>query len=140
MKTQLWAMDSHLLPLLVWLGFHMSSTLIQPSLDSPRFFISLQSSSLVASHTPLCICPRLPKTHLCPGSSGAGAHVLRCSLHPQLKETEVRCPAVQVSSRTKAIPLNESGNRPHPCHLIFTAFPTLRHFTGPITTSSFSVL
>lgn len=141
MKTQLLGNGYPSLPSLpVQLGFPMPT---QPSLDSlPASFSSLQlfspklfhtSNSLCMGHPPLvtsyislCTCPRLPKTHLCTGSCWAGACVLRCGLHYQLKETKVRSPVMRGSPRTKATSLNESGNRPV--------------LTGPILTASFHSL
>lgn len=126
-KTQLLGNGYPSLPSLpVQLGFPMPT---QPSLDSlPASFSSLQlfspklfhtSNSLCMGHPPLvtsyislCTCPRLPKTHLCTGSCWAGACVLRCGLHYQLKEMKVRSPVMRGSPRTKATSLNESGNRP----------------------------
>lgn len=122
MKTQL--LDSRSPSLPVWLGFPKRSALVQPSLDSlpaaasrlviiPKALFTHQFPFrwpypyLVPPHISVSTSLRLPKTRLCMESCWVGACVLRCSLHPQLKEMELR-------PRTKVIWLNESGNRAPP--------------------------
>lgn len=145
MKTQLWAMDSHLLPLLVRQGFPMSSTLVQPILDSPP------ASLLVSNHfpwlhttSPFAYAQGFPKHTCVLGAAGQG-HMFWGAVCT-LSWRKWRSGALQCKSAPEPRPFHSMSlgtgpcNRPHPHHLIFTAFPTLWHFTGPIKTSSFSVL